>query len=71
MMAPMAATLSDDAAIDNVVAYIGTLPDNPAPHTVTADASNGTKLYETCAACHGADGRGSTGNQCPTAQGHE
>ena len=58
MMAPMAATLPDDAAIDNVVAYIRTLPDNPAPHTVTTDASNGKKLYETCAACHGADGRG-------------
>ena len=34
MMAPMAATLGDDAAIDNVVAYIKTLPDNPAPATV-------------------------------------
>ena len=34
MMAPMAATLADDAAIDNVVAYIKTLPDTPAPATV-------------------------------------
>ena len=33
MMAPMAATLADDAAIANVSAYIKTLPDNPAPAT--------------------------------------
>src|SRR2546427_7046308 len=39
MMAPMAATLGDDAAIDNVVAYIKTLPDNPAPRTVTKSRS--------------------------------
>ena len=31
VMAPMAATLPDDAAIKNVVAYIKTLPDTPAP----------------------------------------
>ena len=29
MMAPMAATLADEAAIDNVVAYIKTFPDKP------------------------------------------
>ena len=34
MMAPMAATLADDAAIANVSAYIKTLPDKPAPATV-------------------------------------
>ena len=58
MMAPMAATLADDAAIDNVVAYIKTLPDNPAPATVQKNAAHGQKLYVTCAACHGPDGRG-------------
>ncbi len=57
-MAPMAATLADDAAIDNVIAYIETLPDNPAPPTVKESTTNGQKLYATCAACHGSDGRG-------------
>ena len=51
MMAPMAATLGDDAAIDNVVAYIKTLPDNPAPRTVTKSTTNAQKLYVTCGAC--------------------
>jgi cytochrome c oxidase subunit 2 len=53
-MAPMAATLTDDAAIDNVVAYIKTLPDRPAPPTVTKHAGDGSTLYENCSACHGA-----------------
>ena len=44
-MAPMAATLADDAAIDNVVAYIKTLPDTPAPPTVTSGAAHGHDLY--------------------------
>lgn len=57
-MQPMAATLVNDAMIDNVLAYIGTLPDEPAPTTVTGDIANGAKLYADCANCHGADGRG-------------
>lgn len=57
-MAPMAATLVDDAAIDNVVAYIKTLPDNPAPATVIGDSTKGRKLYVTCGSCHGHDGLG-------------
>ena len=58
MMAPMAATLADDAAIDNVSAFIMTLPDNPAPTTVKGNASNGKKKYANCGICHGPDGRG-------------
>ena len=69
MMAPMAATLADDAAIDNVVAYIRTLPDNPAPPTVTKNAAHGQKLYETCGVCHGADGRGIQATNAPRLKG--
>jgi cytochrome c oxidase subunit 2 len=57
-MAPMAATLVNDAAIDNVIAHIRTLPDNPAPKTVDGDVSNGAKSYVVCAYCHGPDGQG-------------
>jgi len=57
-MAPMMVTVPDDQAIDNIVAYIQTLPSAPAPHTVTGDAEAGADLYANCAACHGADGRG-------------
>ena len=69
MMAPMAATLANDAAIENVVAYIKTLPDNPAPPTVQVSTNKGHDLYETCAACHGADGRGIQATNAPRLKG--
>ena len=69
MMAPMAATLGDDAAIDNVVAYIRTLPDNPASPTVKRNATNGQRIYVTCGACHGADGRGLQATNAPRLAG--
>ncbi|MGQ0579339.1 MAG: c-type cytochrome [Betaproteobacteria bacterium] len=69
MMAPMAAILSDDDAIANVSAYIETLPDNPAPDTVDGNTKNGQKIYLTCAACHGSDGRGSQAMNAPRLAG--
>jgi cytochrome c oxidase subunit 2 len=69
MMAPMAATLADDAAINNVSAYIKTLPDKPAPATVKGNASNGRTRYLTCGACHGSDGRGIEAMNAPGLKG--
>lgn len=57
-MAPMAATLVDDAAIRNVAAYIASLPDTPAEHTVSGDIDRGREIYTTCGNCHGAQGKG-------------
>jgi cytochrome c oxidase subunit 2 len=57
-MQPMAATLATDAMIENVLAYLESLPDNPAPTTVSGDINRGAKLYVDCANCHGADGQG-------------
>lgn len=57
-MAPMAATLVDAAAIENVIAHIQTFPDNPAPVTIEGDAETGRGSYRLCAYCHGADGKG-------------
>ncbi len=71
MMAPMAATLADDAAIANVVAYIKTLPDNPAPVTLNQSTTKqGQKLYvSTCAACHGSAGQGNQAMHAPRLAG--
>jgi cytochrome c oxidase subunit II len=69
MMAPMAATLVNDAAIENVVAYIMTLPDKPAPATVQGIARNGQRQYVTCAACHGSAGRGIQAMNAPRLAG--
>ena len=68
-MAPMAATLVNDAAIDNVVAHIQTLPDNPSPATIDGDVGKGEKLYRVCSYCHGADGQGIRAMNAPRAAG--
>ena len=69
LMTPMAATLVDDTAIANVVAYIGTLPDRPSAPTTTANLANGHKLYQTCSVCHGSDGTGIRAMNAPRISG--
>ena len=68
-MAPMAATLPDDAAINNVVAYIKTLPDTPAPATVKGNVKDGEDTYVTCGACHGVKGQGIQSTNAPRLKG--
>ena len=68
-MRPMAQTLVDDAAVANVVAYVGTLT-APAPEaTVEGDAAAGKAAYATCAACHGANGEGNQALNAPKIAG--
>ena len=57
-MAPMAATLVNDAAINNVIAHIQTLPDNAAPSTIEGNVTSGAQSYVVCAYCHGTEGQG-------------
>lgn len=69
-MAPMAATLVNDAAINNVISYIQSLPNDPAPTTVQGNVVNGKALYEpTCGICHGADGQGVWSVSAPALSG--
>lgn len=68
-MAPMAATLINDAAIANVIAHIQSLPDTPAPHTIDGDVENGARLYRVCAYCHGGDGMGNEAVNAPRVAG--
>jgi cytochrome c oxidase subunit 2 len=52
-------TLADASAIENVVAYINTLPGADVTETIAGDPSKSAALYQsTCAQCHGDDGRG-------------
>jgi cytochrome c oxidase subunit 2 len=69
MMAPMAATLADDAAVANVVAYIASLPDTPVPATLKGDVDTGRARWATCAACHGAQGGGIAATNAPRLAG--
>lgn len=55
----------DEKTIDDLAAYIATLPDETALRTVRADASRGASLYTTCAYCHGAAGEGSWSTNAP------
>ncbi|MFC0304366.1 c-type cytochrome [Rhizorhabdus histidinilytica] len=52
-----AKALPDEQAVQDVAAYIATLPPPPAP-VAAAKGGAGTALYESCAACHGARGEG-------------
>jgi cytochrome c oxidase subunit 2 len=64
-MIPFAATLADDTAIRNVVAYISSLPEiRPVP-SVTGDPRRGRALYETCVSCHGARAQGLWATNAP------
>jgi cytochrome c oxidase subunit II len=64
-MAPFAATLPDDAAIRNVVAHITSLPEVRPAATVLGNPDKGRDHFGTCAACHGADGRGIWSTRAP------
>jgi cytochrome c oxidase subunit 2 len=68
-MAPMAATLVDYAAIENVVAYIQTLPDTPSVATVQGDVAAGEDIYVTCGVCHGWEGEGRPAVNAPRQAG--
>lgn len=59
-MAPMAAILADDQAVQDVSAFIGTLAGSQSVATVQGDGATGGDYYnQFCGACHGA---GATGN---------
>ena len=47
-MTGMVATLVDEAAVDNVVAHIRTMPDNPTAQTIEGDVENGRKFTRLC-----------------------
>jgi cytochrome c oxidase subunit II len=64
-MVAFAATLADDTAIRNVVAYIGSLPDAQPQATVAGNEKKGAEHYETCAYCHGAGGQGVWSTNAP------
>ena len=68
-MAPMASTLVDAQAVENVIAYIQTFPDEPAPVTVLGDVEAGESIYNTCGACHGIDGEGIFATNAPRMAG--
>jgi cytochrome c553 len=83
-MRPMAMTLANDEAIDNVAAYIATFKEDvvsvstktvkatpTATATVSGSAENGKTLYALCVSCHGADGAGNKALNAPRISGQK
>ncbi|MDA0687438.1 MAG: c-type cytochrome [Proteobacteria bacterium] len=69
-MVAFAGMLTTDEAVRNVAAYISSLPDTPAPTTVTGDIDNGYDIYDrNCAACHLDDGAGTWYTDAPKLSG--
>jgi cytochrome c oxidase subunit II len=68
-MAPMAATLATDQAMRDVIAYIGTFPDEPVEATVAGDVERGRDIYRVCGSCHGWDGQGIQAVKAPRQAG--
>lgn len=64
-MMPFAAMLADDTAINNVVAYIKTLPEVRPAANIVGNPERGRELYETCAACHGSTAKGIWATNAP------
>lgn len=57
-MAQMAAALTSDKQVADLVAYIGTLPQAKAASTVSGDIERGKAAYAPCTICHGAAAEG-------------
>jgi cytochrome c oxidase subunit 2 len=68
-MAPMSRTLATPQALADVIAYIGSLPDEPAPRTISGDTERGRRIYMSCAVCHGKEGQGNWNSNAPRLAG--
>lgn len=68
-MYPMAVILSDDS-IQDILNWADTWEYKPAEITLTGgDVQRGRTLYQSCAACHGANGEGNQALQSPALRG--
>jgi cytochrome c553 len=67
-MRPVAEQM-DDATIAAVAAYVRTFEARPPTHTVSGNVKSGRKLYDACAACHGARAEGNSELQAPALAG--
>jgi cytochrome c oxidase subunit 2 len=68
-MAAMATLLADDAAINNVAAYLASLATTDAPSTISGDTDRGEHLFKTCKSCHGPNGEGIWALNAPRLKG--
>ncbi len=65
-MAPMAKLLADEAAVDNVVAYMVTLQPAKGTDKGSGVADKGEPVYALCLPCHGDQAQGNFQQKAPT-----
>lgn len=69
-MAPMAAVLADEQAVQDVAAYIASLDSEPSAATIEGDTVMGADYYnQFCGACHGAAAQGNLSLNSPRLAG--
>jgi len=68
-MAAMSAVLTTPGVIEDVIAYIGTFPDEPSESTIVGNVERGRDLYTTCGLCHGKTGQGNWSANAPRLAG--
>lgn len=68
-MVAMSKSVSSEKDIRNLVAYIEAMPRVNSPASRDGDAHKGAKVYQNCAACHGASGTGKTALGAPALAG--
>ena len=69
-MAPMASTLTTEKAVNDVAAYIASLPDDPAEETINGNVIRGKQYFDaTCGICHAEDGSGVWAVNAPSLAG--
>ncbi|MFB0980949.1 MAG: c-type cytochrome [Alteromonadaceae bacterium] len=68
-MSAMSALLTDEKAIENVSAYLSTLPSSQNILINTGDVIKGKLLYKNCSYCHGDDAQGNYAMNAPKLAG--
>ncbi|MBF0240763.1 MAG: c-type cytochrome, partial [SAR324 cluster bacterium] len=68
-MRPMAMTLANDQAVNDVAAYISSLVPADSPATVKGDIAGGKAKFALCAGCHGPNGEGNQAVNAPRLTG--
>lgn len=68
-MAIMAKTISGEAALERVAAYVASLPDVRAPATLSGTPAAGGALFGRCVACHGVNAEGGASAAAPRLAG--
>ncbi len=64
-MRPMAMSLPDDQAVEDVAAYVASLPASDLQTTIEGNIESGKKAFTTCVACHGERGEGNKSLNAP------